>query len=119
MNTVNVLNVARALRESPNPERFTMKFFGFGCGTPACALGHYAARRDLQDVLSLTPTGGLGLADGTPAFDGWDEPVVHEHFGLDYQDLRNLFSPWGCGGATTALEAAEYIEHFVTTKDGR
>ena len=54
-----LLNVVRALRESPKPKAFSMDWYGYGpneafpCGTPQCALGHYAAREDLQDFLRL------------------------------------------------------------------
>lgn len=64
-----LLNVARALRESPNPKAFTMLRFVHGddsfsntvgsaadwCGTPACALGHYGSRTDLQKIVKIRP----------------------------------------------------------------
>lgn len=47
MNKERLLNVAKALRESTTPpDLFTMRFVMRECGTPACALGHYAARGD-------------------------------------------------------------------------
>lgn len=61
-----LLNVARALRELPHPERFTMGTYlhtaddvNYGdvepnwCGTPGCAIGTYASRPDLQRLITV------------------------------------------------------------------
>jgi hypothetical protein len=56
-----LLNVAKALREYPHPERFTMSCYIHDldtvhkswCGTPGCALGTYASRPDLQRVFKV------------------------------------------------------------------
>ena len=116
MNKERLLNVAQALRESPNQDRFTMRQFVYApdaehtCGSPACALGHYAFRGDLQKT--FTPdsfrTGGLAC----------DAPEVQEHFGITSRQACQLFSAAGCGEAQTTSAAAEYIEKFVAT-DGK
>lgn len=111
MNTERLLNVAKALRESPNPEKFTMYTYGYGCRTPACALGHYAARADLQLAFELNGYGSL-VSDGR--FVHCDAPAVLDHFGIRQDQADELFSArGGCGGAKTAVEAAEYVEKFV------
>lgn len=118
MNKRKLLNVAKALRESPNPDQFTMQRFGYDCGTPACALGHYAVRHDLQKVFGLRADGYLkkrrartnGLGGGCTA------PLVREHFGITESQAYRLFAGnTGCGGATTAIAAAVFIEKFVET----
>lgn len=124
MNTERLLNVAKALRESPAPDRFTMESI-HACGTPACALGHYAARPDLQSEFRLQMPYGFEMANGaemTPELDG---PEICGHFGISKQQALQLFSDSqdyddergpigaGCGDAKTAIEAAEYIERFV------
>lgn len=128
MNTERLLNVARALRESPAPEKFTMGSYLHTCGTPACALGHYAARRDLQSIFKPFKGKWAGFVslvepryeidpDGDNYFSAhdvdYDEKEVLEHFEIDDEQARELFSGEGCGGARTAFEAAEYIENFV------
>lgn len=140
-----LLNVARALRESPAPEKFTMSMLvhdfvegkdpnGF-CGTPACALGHYAARGDLQKLMKVqisftkddySAEGGYTEAEIVYSGDkknnygqrlcGIDDDVVCEHFGIDEEDACELFEAGGCGGATTPKAAAKYIERFVARK---
>jgi hypothetical protein len=116
-----LLNVARALREAPLPKAFCMQFWtyddsrlerGFPCGTPACALGHYAARADLQDEFFINHRGRLDTIER----DELPIRLAVKHFGLTEAETDRLFEMWGCGGATTPIEAAEYIEAFVATK---
>lgn len=105
-----LLNVAKALRESPNPEKFHMSAYARSCGTPACALGHYAARTDLQQAFILS----LGfLCTDYGAEIAFHSPKVRSHFDISREEAEELFSPDGCGGARTALEAARYVENFV------
>jgi hypothetical protein len=111
MNKVALLNVARALRESPNPDYFNMEHYLNGCGTPACAIGHYGCRTDLQSIMALR-NGWLEYTDDHIGVDYFDERM-EEHFGLNQSQMTELFSGSGCGGAKTPTEAAEYIEAFV------
>jgi hypothetical protein len=120
MNKERLLNVAKALRESPNPDDFTMKWVRNECGTPACALGHYAAREDLQSefrLLELDRLASPGVAIRslqTGDLVAWCDPDVLNHFGIDREQNSLLFSSDGCDVAQTAAEAAEYIERFVS-----
>lgn len=139
-----LLNVARSLRESADPKNFDMGLFvrsrvigkdenGF-CGTPACALGHYAARRDLQKLLKIKVTydpigiyregvttarvmylGGRKNHMGSGNCMVIDEPI-QEHFGIDDAENKELFDSTGCGNAKTPKAAARYIERFVARK---
>ena len=108
MNKERLLNVAKALRESPNPDAFTMRTIAHPCGTPGCALGHYAARRDLQDAFNLDHAGYLtSISDESPF------ETELKHFGISEEQEDELFGAWGCADAKTPLAAAEYIERFV------
>jgi hypothetical protein len=143
-----LLNVARALREAHAAKKaFDMERLVFGhrnqvefdeeqgktvqtddanfCGTPACALGHYAARTDLQRILkiSIFKEKGAPAADvvyfGTKrkSVDYYDESIWADHFGLDDSyEMEELFGFAGCNEAKTALQAAKYIERFVQKK---
>ncbi len=114
-----LLSVVRALEEAKEPEPgkpgFSMSMFVHGCGTPACALGHYAARRDLQSEFEIVGD-QLMFKNGThPLLDG------SLHFGFDALDLDHmseLFSASGCGGAKTRHEAADYIRDFIRRHGG-
>lgn len=143
-----LLRVAKALRESPVPEAFDMEGFLHGdgfidsaeeaaeknwCGTPACALGHYAARLDLQRLLQikfknknvwneklrkyqLIPTPYVKFA-GTNNEISFDHELQN-YFGVDNDQLCALFGGEGCGGAKTVKAAATYIERFVKNHYG-
>jgi hypothetical protein len=119
MNKERLLNVAKALRESKNPEMFDMEYHvHHECGTPACAFGHYAARQDLQDAFKIVFDGGwrsywIETTDGQNQNVWWDDDCVREHFDISDKQARLLFFSKGCGNAQTPTEAAEYIEHFV------
>jgi hypothetical protein len=101
------------------------------CGTPACVLGHFGARRDLQrfmrvtvkkgrnDAGRLVPVASLVYASGKDVGLGvhFGDQSVGEYFGLDDDnDLDNLFGPSGCGSARSAKGAASFIEKFVARK---
>ena len=108
-----LLNVARALRESQKPESFDMSRYGHNCKTPACALGHYAHRDDLQGLFGLTQKGYLILRESKSLVEFDDAPAV-DHFGINGEEALELFgADDGCGGANSVDEAADYIEAFV------
>jgi hypothetical protein len=126
MNAERLLNVARALREAPDNGNFTMEFYcwsgkEFDCGTPACAIGHYAARQDLQKLFFIA-NGQMMVhypnGDWPIMVDSDKSIVPLQHFGITYEEWDELFDVDGCGNAATAIEAAEYIEQFVAKKFG-
>lgn len=116
MKKRRLLNVAKALRQSPDPGRFTMCTY-HQCGTPACAVGHYAARRDFQEVMQIDQssyTGGLlfGVWGATQKARHYQD-FLCEHFDITAVEEEKLFSISGCGNAKTPIAAAKYIEQFV------
>lgn len=109
-----LLNVVKALRESRRPDQFTMESFGGLCGTPYCALGHYAARADLQRSFKLSLLGNLRSRLGQRLVP--DSELVRGHFGvLGYESIE-LFGQQGCGSAETVEQAIDYIEKFAARK---
>lgn len=112
MNKERLLNVAKACRETKFPDDFTMAKFGHSCNTPACALGNYAVRNDLQRTFKLNKKGELRRRN-RDGFVGIDDDVVLNHFGITHDQSNELFAPYGCANAITPNEAAEYIERFV------
>lgn len=133
IHATRLLNVAKALRESKQPEKFDMGTYVASvegtaetefCGTPACAVGHYASRPDLQDLLAIkVRQDGLGLYPylafaGTVCAASYVSEDVLEHFGITEDEADELFDEEGCGDAKTPVEAAEYIERFVADRGG-
>lgn len=122
MHKERLLNVAKALRESPNPAKFSMGDYASpDCGTPMCAIGHYAARQDLQSFLVLNNkrrahrfASPVFYADDPNKEVAYDSARLRQHFGICTDDAEFLFGPEGCDHAQTPIEAAEYIEHFVS-----
>ncbi len=114
-----LLNVARAVRESPAPKEFTMTEVFLDSGMPGCPFAHYATRGDLQDAFTprKMPAGYVEIAcTATGARVPYFGDLVLEHFAMSAEENVELFSAHGCGGARTPAEAAEYIEHFVARK---
>jgi hypothetical protein len=115
-----VLNVARALRESPDPDKFYMGDVIHNCGTPACAFGHYVCRTDLQDSFvprqhSIVRGWGAYWKD-SGAYALYFAEETRLHFGLDLEEHHKIFAGGGCGGAKTATDAAMFIELFAENK---
>lgn len=120
MNKERLQNVIRAIREG-REEDFRMSVFSNSCGTPACALGHYAARDDLQEQFALGKF-SIYIAGGSTEYplDLFDRTA--EHFDITLEEITELFSVTGCGGGylpddtfirITAKEAMTYIENFI------
>jgi len=110
--------VVTALRDAQRSQSlcrtFTMAQYGYfsemECGSPACALGHYVSRRDLQRKFLLN-------CDGHPIWRvGYRDVSVfafERHFGLTPEEHEELFGPEGCNEAKTPKEAADYIANFI------
>lgn len=111
-------NAVLVLRGDSDPENFTMrKYMNYPCGAPACVLGHYASRHDIQHTFHLDQSGSL-CAGGRKVCH--NDPEVRTHFGLTSDEAIRLFGIHGCGNAQNPAEAADYIEGFIKGKvDGR
>jgi hypothetical protein len=92
------------------------------CGTPACAMGHYAARRDLQRSFWLDPDGEMKLAGRGGSIknnDSFEESCGDDyakHFSITERQADMLFGGEGCGNAETPKEAADYISSFIKSE---
>lgn len=144
-----LMNVAKSLFEADEVASFTMEaFFRFKdadgrlvdpsaysnedseiprgtCGTPACALGHFAARTDLQRFLKPPPMFNPEydlFNSGVPVYATDGEPIsiddndLEDYFGINWIEVERLFGADGCGGAKTPVAAAKFIERFVAKK---
>lgn len=133
MDADRLLNVAKALRESPNPDKFDMGSYVHPCGTPSCAFGHYALRSDLQSEFTAHAAPnfwqGVDIVGGKLDISYADERVL-DHFEITENQADQLFGDPGLAkdrvmaeeipesaflslNARTANEAADWIERFV------
>lgn len=121
-NIPRLKKLITALKDA-KPENFSMRMFGRrACGTPACVLGHYAYRRDLQRTLTLTSAEDdpehLWLRDAHGRIVGYNDRAVLDHFGVDADDADCLFNGIsGLGGAKTTKQAIAYIRKFIARRE--
>lgn len=93
------------------------------CGTPACAMGHYAVRTDLQRSFAIDADGDLVVRKkGYSAYYNTGDNTMVEnhqishHFDITDDDREDLFGSKGCDGAKTPGEASAFIKHFVRVR---
>lgn len=87
------------------------------CGTPSCALGHFALRGDLQRTFTLTSKGQLVLRKKKHRSLHADSEEIRDYFGLVDDDAELLFGSEGCNKATTPTEAADFIEAWIKNQE--
>ena len=118
-----LFDVAKACREAPDPKQFNMGLYFHNCGTPSCAIGHYAAREDLHSGAVVFVNGVILIRRSSM----WSIRG-QEYFGIALRELNELFEATGCGRtwdeetqeygpSITNNQAAEYIEAFVARKE--
>ncbi len=115
----DALDAAQKRQDSlPLHKRFTMATWGHEaigtneCGTPACALGHYAVTKEAQSRgWNLSIYGHLETPTRSDVMKS-----ARKEFDINDQEIDRLFSGSGCGGAQTPREAANYIREFVFNK---
>ncbi len=121
-------NLARIARDAQKAEsllskvrRFTMHRWGYGadkgetCGTPACLLGHYAARIDVQRRFSLRKDGEV-RTHGKGRYANSLIQRAADHFGITFDDAHAMFGNSQAPGANQAKSpagAAQYVERFI------
>lgn len=119
MNSERLRNVVRAVREGKTD--INMSMFFHSCGTPGCAMGHYASRGDLQST--YLGIGWMQRRDDRK----WPEDRESDgkcelgmfldfanHFDISYDECTELFGGYGCSKAKTKKGVADYIEDFIT-----
>lgn len=130
MNRENFEKLLQANREA-KPETFNMAVFlgqPTACGTPACLLGNYALRTDMQSAFAAKPSAfaakpageadamGLVVSTKTGRAVWCDDLDVREHFDITSEEADRLFDADGCNSAGTDRDKAlAYVEHFMAT----
>jgi hypothetical protein len=119
MNKENLLKLAEILDEADDLHReadepgYCQERYMHLCGTPACALGHWAAAYPNRWVWVY---GRLYYFDSERYWHPRDGSKLE--FGLDTVGFDELFEADGCDDAETAAEAAEYIRGYVARHEG-
>lgn len=118
MNRKNFEKLLRANREAPADVFNMAQICGTptACGTPACLLGNYALRTDIQHTFKTQAERRLQLLDAEGTSLWIDDARVCEHFDISRKQAERLFGRDGCNNAGTDLDAAlAYVEHFMAT----
>lgn len=90
--------------------RFSMKSYFHTCGSPACALGHYAAATHYR-VLPRPSKDSPGYIDRP------SQRIMEKHFGISEEEFGDLFVPGlSRNNEFTREGVAEYIRNFVKRK---
>ncbi len=115
MNRLNrladILDVADRQHRANNEPRYKQGIFVHGCGTPACALGHWAFNNQSRWKFDDGTYPMLRNCDY-----GWCGDGAVKEFGITHAEVCEIFGSDGCDGAKTAKQAAKYIRKFVKRK---
>lgn len=115
LELATILDKADALHREHEEPAYSQRIYYHRCGTPACALGHWAAAHPdtwvtwHEDPLSGYPTMRFNNQSSC------SRRVMLE-FDLEEDESDELFNSDGCGNAKTAADAAAYIRAFVARK---
>lgn len=109
LKLADILDAADAQHRAKKEPTYDQTRISHDCGTPACAIGHWAGFSNGRVKRDRT-TGFVSLRDD-------DETsivgIAESEFGIDEYQSDELFESYGCGGAKTAKQAARYIRKFV------
>ena len=102
MNKARLEKLIVAL-EGVKPSQFDMTMYVHWCGTPACVLGHFAARSDLQKKFTLSDGGwsAVHVRKTGESIDYFDDEVL-TYFGITRAQSERLFGADENEGATPA-----------------
>jgi len=98
MNKARLEKLIVAL-DGVKPKQFDMTMYAHACGSPACVLGHFAARSDLQKKFKFNEkcdrfsAAVLLVKGGKPVY--FEDDEVLEYFGITPAQSEYLF---GCDG---------------------
>lgn len=108
-----ILDAADAEHKKKGEPTYNQNATVHPCGTPACAIGHWAVNNKRRwhvnpDFVVYKP---LATDDH---FAGLDFIAAAEkEFGIGFNQAEELFNERGCGNARTAKAAARYIRKFI------
>ena len=116
MNKARLEKLIVAL-EGVKPKQFDMTVYAHACGTPACVLGHFAARKDLQskfkfnDKCDRFSAAILSKKTGQAVYHEDDE--VLEYFGINDAQSEYLFGCEGKNEHATPAQMRQRIRKFI------
>lgn len=139
MNKEHMLTLLKANREMKHPERFTMGTYVHNretpyeingeesnppqewCGTPACVLGNFGAREDLQRLLCIRDE-SLAFVERVERdllnIVSYCDERIASYFDLTTNECYEMFGLDGCNEAKALDAALAYVEDFIANNEG-
>ena len=102
LKLADILDAAHEAHQRKGGPGYNQARYTHECGTPACALGHWAAAHPERFAAILRESPHI-----SPLY------LAELEFDLTHEQASELFDADGCGEATTHKQAAEYIRDFV------
>jgi hypothetical protein len=115
LELADILDRADEEHRAKGEPGYSQRRFLHHCGTPSCALGHWAAAHpERWTMMTGIPGRWMPFNQIDPALTAG----MHE-FCITGGEWEELFEGIGCGGAKTAKQAAAYIREFVKRREQR
>lgn len=115
LRLAEILDDADQMHRDDGEPKYDQSNYIHPCGTPACAMGHYALATEADFRISPYGAGWwfTNRSDGRILL---IDDFAKSEFCLEDHESWELFSGSGCGNAKTAKQAAAYIRRFVDRK---
>lgn len=110
-----ILETADEEHAKKNEPGYTQVAYVHPCGTPGCALGHWAVAH--PDRWVVNPSQERVVSRNISGISPFSSAVIE--FGITFHEAEELFGGGGCDHAETAKEAAAYVRVFIADKKDR
>lgn len=114
LRLAKILDTADALHKKRGERPYYQGAIIHPCGTPACAIGHYAAHTPSRFRVNKRDESVSYLP--STILDDHEARIAQAEFGISFDEGIEVFGWSGCGKARTAKQAAKYIRSFVRRK---
>lgn len=105
-----ILDTADELHAAKGEPTYQQSAYLHPCGTPACAMGHWAAAN--PDRWHIEPQDrSVNSIIGLPYVE-----AVRQEFFINPSEEIDIFGMFGCDDALSAKDAAAYIRAFVARR---
>lgn len=112
LRLANILDVADAAHRASHEPTYNQRCLRHECGTPACAIGHWAAHERSRWVFKRGDGVRLKASNNMISVPNLMQDAATD-FAITQLQAIELFENEGCGNARTAHQAALYIRKFV------
>ncbi len=115
----DILDAADAAHVAKGEPVYRQTAFAHDCGTPACALGHWAHHNQDRWTYDGRPCVGAAPRLRRGSRNTYKDAAKEFHISHNENmedEADELFGGCGCGEAETGKEAAAYIRDFVFRK---